>query len=517
MAINEIAKRNKLVVKLLWAAFIFGLFSNVIADVSLQGIIAYTLTGAAAVSAVTWLVWRGVMIQLIPYVLVISYTVVAVVMAATSPKLSNYLMVYVLLVFMTLYHMYRPIIGGGIAGLFMTNWFFLQYQETMFLGAGMDVLISLNVFMIIICAVLITQAKIGQDMQHTVEEKQKEATLKQEELQHVFGEVSVNASEVQQFSEEMNSFLNAMHEASDDVSSSFQTVADGAEEQSETISSMNNDVDLLGERIQEASNRADALEQTAGQNRSSLDAGQREIEELNESVLSLEDMFKQIENKMNALRDSAALIEGVVNSIENVSEQTNLLALNASVEAARAGEHGKGFSVVADEVRKLASDTQASVLQVQSILEGIENETQAAEHRVHVGGDILQKSMSAYQQVTLRLTEIMTNTKEMQQYAGCVTEAMKQAEKGKEQVRRGMTETVDVTETTSAAAEEAFARVEQQNNYLNQLNQQFSDLNAKNEHLALLVGVNHKHEEETPAKQKEINASNEESEIRKPA
>ena len=62
-----------------------------------------------------------------------------------------------------------------------------------------------------------------------------------------------------------------------------------------------------------------------------------------------------------------------MNIINSISSSTNLLALNASIEAARAGEAGKGFAVVATEVGNLANSTQASLKEVEAVIERVQN------------------------------------------------------------------------------------------------------------------------------------------------
>ncbi len=61
-------------------------------------------------------------------------------------------------------------------------------------------------------------------------------------------------------------------------------------------------------------------------------------------------------------------VQGITETILNISNQTDLLALNASIEAARAGEAGKGFSVVANEIRQLSEQTKEAASRISTII-----------------------------------------------------------------------------------------------------------------------------------------------------
>lgn len=115
------------------------------------------------------------------------------------------------------------------------------------------------------------------------------------------------------------------------------------------------------EKLMESStaigNESRSISENAVENNSRLDSIFAAIEELQQSVRKIEADYRQYMEQFKGLIDQAKEINGLVDSIKNISAQTNLLSFNASIEAARAGVAGKGFRIIANEVKKLSDDT----------------------------------------------------------------------------------------------------------------------------------------------------------------
>ncbi|WP_158266707.1 methyl-accepting chemotaxis protein [Alsobacter soli] len=81
---------------------------------------------------------------------------------------------------------------------------------------------------------------------------------------------------------------------------------------------------------------------------------------------------------MNELAQAVERVGSVVGLISEIAAQTNLLALNATIEAARAGEAGRGFAVVASEVKSLAAQTSRATDDIAGQIHAIQAATQAS-------------------------------------------------------------------------------------------------------------------------------------------
>ncbi|OLQ94623.1 chemotaxis protein [Vibrio ponticus] len=106
-------------------------------------------------------------------------------------------------------------------------------------------------------------------------------------------------------------------------------------------------------------------------------------------------------------------INGVVDTINQISSQTALLALNASIEAARAGEHGKGFSVVASEVRKLSLQTQQNTLVIKEAVEKLNTFSAKAQDHINKNQAIIKKSFALSKQLNDAFEMINTSTEKL--------------------------------------------------------------------------------------------------------
>ena len=142
---------------------------------------------------------------------------------------------------------------------------------------------------------------------------------------------------------------------------------------------------------------AGILVKNTGMDRS-VNARMEEVEKAASTAKSIAGLFDE-------LRDKADKIEGVAESIRDVSDRTNILAINASIESARAGSVGKGFRIIANEVRTLAGQTGDFAKQI----EGTINEFERSIIQID---EAMKGFSSLLERFRVSFSEILTNFRE---------------------------------------------------------------------------------------------------------
>lgn len=150
----------------------------------------------------------------------------------------------------------------------------------------------------------------------------------------------------------------------------------------------------------------DAMKEMAGilnQSISSIAGTSEKISAQTQEIASVITNLTQVALKSE---ERVGETDKIIGLIKNISSQTNLLGLNAAIEAARVGEAGRGFSVVAEEIRKLATESSASVKNIDFIVKAIQQDsTQSYRQFVQVN-EVINQIASSIIEVTSAIQQV---------------------------------------------------------------------------------------------------------------
>ncbi|MGL4249869.1 MAG: methyl-accepting chemotaxis protein [Aeromonas sp.] len=188
----------------------------------------------------------------------------------------------------------------------------------------------------------------------------------QENLKAVFGSQRSACKELNDIASQVTL---CMEEANEAISEEFTQIEQLASAMSQMVGAIR-EVALHAEQASHATAETSQL----------AEEGSRCVAATINTIDTLSGNIQRSATVVNQVEQGVERIGSVVDTIRSLSEQTNLLALNAAIEAARAGEAGRGFAVVASEVRELANRAQAATVEIQKMIELLQNNAgQAAE------------------------------------------------------------------------------------------------------------------------------------------
>lgn len=229
---------------------------------------------------------------------------------------------------------------------------------------------------------------------------------------------------------------------SENLAQSAQDLAEGATEQAGAVEQLQATMSTITEQVADTVNNLNDTSRKAESYAKSADSSKTDMRELMEAMQRISETSKKIEN--------------IISDIESIASQTNLLSLNAAIEAARAGEAGKGFAVVAEQIRMLADESAKSAVDTRTLIEGALNE-------IEEGNQVAQKAVDSMETVVQGINDISDTSKMLSENSNQQIAALREAEKGIEQISEVVQSNSAASEECSATSEELSAQAEAMN------------------------------------------------------
>ena len=294
--------------------------------------------------------------------------------------------------------------------------------------------------------------------------------------ENLLAKLRMEAEQKQQEEQARQEKIRLMNQIADDferdVKSIVNIVASAATELSHTAKDMSQSVSKSAQLAVSASGTASKTTgnvQTVAAAAEELSASVREIsgqlQKTNQMVQNSSEKAQNADHLATALNRATTRINEVMGMISDIAGQINLLALNATIESARAGEAGKGFAVVASEVKNLASQTDKSIVEVQSVIE---------------------EMRSAASDITSALADIRTSVNDITSAAASVASAVEEQSAVTNEIAQNMQNaaqgtqaiTSDLNDVSSASAQ-AGSGAEQMLQATQELSRQAENLNTQ--------------------------------------
>lgn len=229
---------------------------------------------------------------------------------------------------------------------------------------------------------------------------------------------------------------------SENLAQSAQDLAEGATEQAGAVEQLQATMSTITEQVADTVNNLNDTSRKAESYAKSADSSKTDMRELMEAMQRISETSKKIGN--------------IISDIESIASQTNLLSLNAAIEAARAGEAGKGFAVVAEQIRMLADESAKSAVDTRTLIEGALNE-------IEEGNQVAQKAADSMETVVQGINDISDTSKMLSENSNQQIAALREAEKGIEQISEVVQSNSAASEECSATSEELSAQAEAMN------------------------------------------------------
>ncbi len=469
-------QRNKIAVIMFWCAVIFLVLGSLLNKNSLNEVVFRLIIGGVCGIITSLLTYFRIAEKVVRYILVAGLAAIIFLIFNSRPNFGNYVMIYFVLAITTIYHDYIAIIYAGICDIIISNMMFFKFKDSTF-GGMSQVNNNLNLLLILVTGVLAYQALIGRKMLRETENARNEAFSSRSSIEKILDRIKESIKKTTELGYSLREDVNHVRTISGELTTVFNEVSKSIEAQANSVnsiaSSMNTDRSL--EEILAA---AEDMNDVSTSTMDSTNEGNAYVSQLQNSAGKISSIVTDTNDAMNQLTVSSTKIEEILKIINNIAEQTNMLSLNASIEAARAGEAGKGFAVVANEIKNLANSSVESVKDISKIIKEIQENTRKAVGATDLTKDLLVNFVTSTQladlfgKINSNAQNVLEQSKKVsgliQTYAGVTGNVMHEIES-----------ISSITQENTASVEEVLASVNQQDERIRQIGENYEQLQSQ--------------------------------------
>ncbi|PIB34219.1 hypothetical protein BFP72_01625 [Reichenbachiella sp. 5M10] len=273
----------------------------------------------------------------------------------------------------------------------------------------------------------------------------------------LLAQVAINAHSIDESAGEMKRSTEEMTINTSEIASSIAEVNQGAQSQVTKIDEVSQLIGNILASSQSMGKNSEGIYEAAKQGVAHSEQGLVMVGD----VLSGMDQISYSTNKANdsirVLQERSQQMLAVIKLIKSVASQTNLLALNAAIEAAQAGDAGRGFAVVAEEIRKLADDTKNSLKEIESLVDGVQEDTGSAAEAVRQMNESVSQGQLMAKSTSLTFREIQQASTRTLSFSEQILKATGEQERDVKSVLSLTEGVVVIAEETAAGSEQIAA------------------------------------------------------------
>ena len=294
-------------------------------------------------------------------------------------------------------------------------------------------------------------------------------------------EIGMLGKNVDAFVDRLHVMVTDIVGTADHLATEAKAANKAAQVSSKELSVQQSEISQIAAAVHEMSATANEVasnaEQTASAARSSADSCDEGKHIISRNQSSIERLAANVEDAAEIIQElekNTQDINVILSTIQGIAEQTNLLALNAAIEAARAGEQGRGFAVVADEVRVLSQRTHSSTVEIRSMIETLQRNTQNAVKTMNENEGLAKMGVEDAHAATKALERITESITHISDMAIQIASAAEEQSSVTEEVSRNTQAIKDVSDQLSQEAVTSLTRAQELNHISSHLNQQVS-------------------------------------------
>ncbi|MGJ3440265.1 methyl-accepting chemotaxis protein [Pseudomonas sp. Je.1.5.c] len=350
------------------------------------------------------------------------------------------------------------IIGSGVYVDDVQAEFARQVRDACLLGLGIALLMGLLVMLI--------ARSIARPLQEAVQAMgiiaSGESDLSQRLDTHGRDEITHLGEHFNRFNGKLQGVVGQLQGTAHALAQSAGHVGDNAGQAHERSAQQSLQMDQVATAVNEVTYAVQDVAKNAEQAASEMRAAQEQVshgqQAIHGSLEQIDRLSATIDQAVQVIRELAGhsnKIGGVLEVIRSIAEQTNLLALNAAIEAARAGEQGRGFAVVADEVRLLAQRTAQSTAEIQTMIEHLQGQSEAAVRAIDTSSEASRQTVEQAREAGTSLDAISQVLNNLTALNASIASATLQQSHVVEEINRNVTETAGLSLQTAEAARQS--------------------------------------------------------------